>query len=374
MTTRSAHKQRHMFTLMLAICAPAQFAHSEPPTRAYDNRLAVIKNPSPLLGDHPEFVQPIIEERRFEAPILVDDKDADLDVRAWRFSYNARGIIEMPNRIRAASTAVIFVHPWGIDDSQGWKTPEPAGVCDFCTPTKNHLAARHTREVIDPLIARLRGSVGLVMYSLRGKEFPVHTNLYRSIRKQPTDAERAQGRQELKQILGSFDYTGQPLPKQLMLSETSPVKDYFAQFPGLDASAKYNHEGFWDLPMPVSDAVNIHPNDYVYFDEEGYPALRDFLKTQGIRHVLLVGYATDMCFCQTTAGYNNLSKDFNVFLVGDSTLATFPANNTPQYATNAHISFASLNQLITQASWIKLDSENASNSLSLRERAEVGAP
>jgi nicotinamidase-related amidase len=107
--------------------------------------------------------------------------------------------------------------------------------------------------------------------------------------------------------------------------------------------------------MPISDAVDMAPDDYVFYDEDGYPALREFLKDQKIRHVLLVGYATDMCFCLTTAGYNNLSQDFNVFLVGDATLATFPANSTPKYATNAHISFASLNQLITQESWIKLD-------------------
>jgi hypothetical protein len=338
-----------VISVVVASNSPAE----ETASRTYQNRLAPIENPQPLLADHPEFVQPIVEERRFEAPLLVDDEGADLEVRAWRFSYNARGIIEMPNRIKAANTAVIFVHPWGIDDSQGWKTPEPAGVCDFCTPTKNHLAARQTREVIDPFVGQLRGRVGLVMYSLRGKEHPVHTKLYRSIRKKPTEAEREQGRHELKEILGRFDYRGEPLPKELTLSADSPVKDYFAQFPGLDASAKYNHEGFWDLPMPVSDAVNIDPDDYVYYDEDGYPALRDFLKGQSVRHVLLVGYATDMCYCLTTAGYNNLSKDFNVFLVGDATLATFPANNTPRYATNAHISFASLNQLITQTSWVK---------------------
>ena len=45
-------------------------------------------------------------------------------MRAWRFSYNARGIIEVPNRLRADRTAVIVVHPWGIDDGQGWNTPE----------------------------------------------------------------------------------------------------------------------------------------------------------------------------------------------------------------------------------------------------------
>ncbi len=45
-----------------------------------------------------------------------------------------------------------MVHPWGIDDGSGWRTPEPAGAADFCTPEKNHLAGRHTREVIDPLL------------------------------------------------------------------------------------------------------------------------------------------------------------------------------------------------------------------------------
>jgi hypothetical protein len=342
-----------LFSALIAACAAQPSLAQQSEVRTYENRLTPLTNPQPLLADHSDFVQPVVEERRFEAPLLVNEDGADLDVRAWRFSYNARGIIEIPNHITAAKTAIIFVHPWGIDDSQGWKTPEPAGVCDFCTPTKNHLAARHTREVIDPFVADLRGSVGLVMYSLRGKEHPVHAKIYRSIRRKPTDAEREEGRRELKEILSQFDYRGEALPQELKLSAMSPVKDYFAQFPGLDATAKYNHAGFWDLPLPISDAVNIDPDDYVYYDEEGYPTLRDFLKSQGIHNVLLVGYATDMCFCATTAGYDNLSKDFNVFLVGDATLATFPANNTPKYATNAHISFASLNQLITQISWIK---------------------
>lgn len=362
MIARYGRNVYRMFGVALTAIAMLQSSLArDSTTRAYENRLTPLKNPPPLLADHPEFVKPVVEERRFEAPLLVDEDGADTDVRAWRFSYNARGIIEMPNRIRAANTAIIFVHPWGIDDSQGWKTPQPAGVCDFCTPTKNHLAARHTSEVIDPFIAKFRGSVGLVMYSLRDKEHPVHAKLYRSIRKQPTEAEREEGRRELQEILGNFDYRGRPLPKKLTLSADSPVKDYFAQFPGLDATAKYNNDGFWDLPMPISDAVNVQPDDYVYYDVEGYPALRDFLKRQGIRHVLLVGYATDMCFCATTAGYQNLSKDFNVFLVGDATLATFPANNTPKYATNAHISFASLNQLITQISWINPTPNVATN-------------
>ncbi|MFZ9822628.1 MAG: hypothetical protein ACO3E9_02315, partial [Gemmataceae bacterium] len=78
----------------------------------------------------------------------------------------------------------------------------------------------------------------------------------------------------------------------------------------------------------------------------------------GIRHVLLTGYATDKCYCRTTAGYENLAKDFNVFLVGDASLATFPANKSPRFAVNAAISYAALNQLITQVSWVRSDREN----------------
>lgn len=88
--------------------------------------------------------------------------------------------------------------------------------------------------------------------------------------------------------------------------------------------------------------INIYRDDVVIYDAERYSALKDFLSAHRIRHALLTGYATDMCFCKTTVGYENLSKDFNVFLVGDATLATFPANETPQHSTNAHISYAAL--------------------------------
>ena len=59
-----------------------------------------------------------------------------------------------------------------------------------------------------------------------------------------------------------------------------------------------------------------------------------------------------MCVCSTTAGYKNLSQDFDVFLVGDATIATFPGNPSPRFATNASVSYAVLDLLITQSSWI----------------------
>lgn len=325
----------------------------EPSSRIYENRLTLLQNPKPLLADYPEFIQPVEEHRRFEAPRLVNDKNADLSVRAWRFSYNARGIIELPNRLESQATAVIMVHPWGIDDGQGWKTPEPAGAADFCTPTKNHLAGRHTREVIDPFLKRMRQQVPLIMYSLIGKPDPIRKKLYRTFDYHPTEEERAQAARDLRAKLQSLPYRGEPLTSQMTLSADRPVIDYFRQFPGLSARDRQNGKGFWDVPVPVTSDITVHPDDVLIFDEEGYEPLKTFLTSHGIRHVLLTGYATDMCFCRTTAGYENLSKDFNVFLVGDATLATFPANATPKYATNAHISFASINHLITQVSWVR---------------------
>jgi len=326
----------------------------EAPPRVYENRLTRIESPTSLLADHPEFVAPISGVKRFEAPMLVDDEGADLDVRAWRFSYNARGVIEMPNRLKAANTAVIVVHPWGIDDGQGWRTPEPAGVCDFCTPEKNALAGRHTRAVVAPFVKRLRGEVALVMYSLIGGEDPIRKKLYRSINGRPSEADLRQGTQELDARLKSYRYEGQTLPEKFVLSNDRPVADYFRQFSGLDAGAPFNGTGYFQLPVPVCSDLPVHPDDVVFYDEQGYDPLRVFLKQQGVRHVLLAGYATDMCFARTTAGYENLSKDFNVFLVADATLATFPANDSPCHATNAAIAFAALNQLVTQTSWVRL--------------------
>jgi hypothetical protein len=337
---------------LLTLFAVNALVHAQS-TRVYDNRLTPIKNPAPLLADHPEYVEPIKTGPRFEAAMLIDDPDADLEVRAWRFSYNARGIIEVPNRLAAKHTAIVVVHPWGIDDGQGWTSPEPNGVAFCCTPFKNKLALRHMGDVINPFLEAWRDRVAVVSYSLPGVEDPVRKKIYRSVRQAPSETDRRDGAKELTAKLKSFKYEGQPLPQTLNVSTATPVVDYFKQFPGLDAGPRFNNAGFWDLPIPVAKPIDVAARDVVFYDAEGYPLLRDFLKKQGVRHVLLTGYNTDMCVCSTTAGYKNLRQDFNVFLVGDATLATFPAHDTPRYATTAAVSFAALDLFVTQTSWVR---------------------
>ena len=145
----------------------------EPAARSYENRLTLLENPPPLLADYPEFVEPVRELRRYEAPRLVNDEGGDLSVRAWRFSYNARGIIEMPNHLCAAQTALIMVHPWGIDDGQGWKSPEPAGAAFHCTPFKNALTLKHMKDVINPFLQAGREHVGLELVNTADELFHV---------------------------------------------------------------------------------------------------------------------------------------------------------------------------------------------------------
>jgi hypothetical protein len=322
-------------------------------TRTYSNRLTPITDPRPILADFPQFVAPIEETARFEAPVLVDDPKADLEVRAWRFSYNARGIIEVPNHLRSDRTAIVVVHPWGIDDGQGWDTPEPAGAAFQCTPVKNAIALDHAKEVINPFLIAWRDRVGAVVYSLPGTEDPIRAKLYRSVRSTPTPDDRAEGERELTATLRSFSYQGSALPEQIDVSTDTPTIDYFRAFRGLDAGPTYDPPGFWNLPIPVMKPIDVASDDVVIYDGEGYDLLRELLQSQGIRHVLLAGYNTDMCVCSTTAGYENLRKDFNVFLIGDATLATFPANPRPSLATNAAVSFAALDLFITQVSWIR---------------------
>jgi hypothetical protein len=350
-------RSRALLSLVASMSLTCGILAASAEERVYQNCLTPIDKPRPILADFPEFVAPVEDSRRFESPRLIDDPDANLTLRSWRFSYNARGIIEIPHRLDTSKTAVIVVHPWGVDDGQGWQTPEPAGAAFACTPEKNQLMLEHASQIVNPFLKRLRGNAGLIMYSLPGKEDPIRSKVYRSFRSRPSEDERKSGLQELREKLTSFEYTGEPLPETIELTSGMPAIDYFNQFPGLQAGDQYNNAGFWDLPIPVMQPIDVHSDDVVIYDADGYPALKTFLQSQKIQHVLLCGYHADMCVCSTTAGYENLRQDFNVFLVGDALQATFPANGSAKYATNQAVSFASLKLLITQVSWVRLDGE-----------------
>ena len=99
MNERAGKPQRVVALVVLGLTVTVH-GGEDPPTRVYESYLKPIANPGPLLADYPQFVEPVREVARFEAPALINDAGADLDIRPWRISYNARGIIEVPNRLR----------------------------------------------------------------------------------------------------------------------------------------------------------------------------------------------------------------------------------------------------------------------------------
>jgi hypothetical protein len=318
----------------------------------YSTGFLPVRIPAPILADYQRYIEPLQTDDRYLASPLVDEPDGDLLVRSWRWWYNARGIIEMENRLDAAATAVVIVHPWGIDDGHGLKTPDPAGVSFFCTYTKNQVALAHMRDVIDPFLAKIREHVSIVGYSLPGTEDPIRKLLYASIHTRPEALDVEEGERQLGRTLDAWSFSGDAIPSTFELDSRHPVSSYFAHAPSTHTCHGYDGDFRTHLPMPLSVGIQHAPDDLVFYDGEGYEPVRDFLRARGIRHILLAGYATDMCVISTTCGYKNLSRDFNLFLVGDATMATFPGSTTPRFATQTAIANAALTQLVTQVSWI----------------------
>jgi hypothetical protein len=259
----------------------------------YLNSLGENREPLPILADHPDFVEPLVFERRFLAPPVVHDENADMEVRSWRYWYNARGIIEMVNRLDSRATAIIDLMAWGVGDGAVSQT----GVVLAGTPEKNALFSRQIEEVINPFLERIGGRTALVGHTL----------------------------------------------------------------PGIESRS-----------VPLARTLRRLPNDLVFSDAEGYGRMRDSLRAKGIRHILVIGFIEkpeilpthpsiesirvgDIAGKQTDRpGIEQLGKDFNVFLVGDTIRTTFPASTTPRYASQAALARLSGGYMITQASWVRM--------------------
>ncbi len=288
-------------------CLFAAFVAGEASSQEY----SPVESPDEILAVWPEstvdwtkHVKPICKDefRRFLGSALVEEPDGDLLVRAWKFlpeipGHATSGLVESRNRLKSKETAVVIVHPWGLEDGQGWKGPQAYnryGYAFMGLYEDNVLCLAHLKDVVRPFVNAMRGRVGLVGYSLPGTPDAIRGKLYRDYgQKRPSAAQRQQGRAELEA--------------------------YFGGLGGKD----------WPDYIPVSSNLDYQVEDVVIYDGLGYPALRDYLAAQGIKCVLLGGYCTDMCVISTTAGYRNLAQDFPVFLVGNITLAAWPTTPEP---------------------------------------------
>ncbi len=319
----------------------------------YDNRIKKIKAPSPLLKGNQSMISTVYNsEERYEGNPLIYNKGADIVVRAWRYSHRVRGIIELNNYIDSEKTAVIIVHPWGVDDDNLLNTSEPCGATFMGTPEKNALYHKHLKEVVLPFIDKMRDSIDEILYSLPGEEDEIRKLFYHSVSTPSGKLDRKKGQIEYEKLLKKYSFSGNQLPDSFQLNGDSLTRSYFKNFSGIGADEFYDGD-FWKVPLLLASDISYKGTDKVIYDGEGYEIVKSYLKEKGIENILLCGYATDACVVSTTAGYENLEKDFNVFVVGDCTLATFPAVNSAGEFTSVALCKASISHFITETAWIQ---------------------
>jgi hypothetical protein len=285
-------------------------------------------DPDTILGDWPDYVDPIgpYDYDRYTDDPIVDAIGADLVVRAWRWSDAVGGIVETENQLRSDNTALILVHPWGIDDGQGWAWPQAYEAYGYVFEglyDDNQLYLQQVDEIARPLVDGLRGRLPVILYALPGVADSLRTRRYRSFDTLPSAGERAVAQGEIEATLAAL--TGNA----------------------------------WPSAIPVVAGLDPAPDDLVNYDDEGLQTLVDNLRALGVEHVLLGGWATDMCVVTTTAGYAQLATAFDVFLVGDATLAAWPLTAAPpngyvpRSTLDALFDAASLDGVaVTQVSWL----------------------
>lgn len=313
----------------------------------YENTLTPIPS-TPLLGYNPDFFDPIYEELHYEASPLIMDPNGTLKVRVWRYSYNARGIIELDNYLDPEKTAILIAHPWGVEHVPLWMDPNRSGTVFYCTPRKNGDYLHHVKEVLNPFLKKVRREVKNIIYTLPGDLDSTNSKIYSTTITKTTREAREEGMREYKEAV-RYHHCDIEIPQQLDIDQNHITASYFSQFPGLiDNTCCRN------IPKIVTSNIDVGLDDVVFFDDQGYAALRDFLKKQGIKHILLGGYSNsnDMFLNVTTANYVDLTRDFNVIIIGDATMGLFPGMHSPPACSSANISHLSLEHFITQFSWI----------------------
>ena len=112
-------------------------------------------------------------------------------------------------------------------------------------------------------------------------------------------------------------------------------------------------EGFWDLPLSVNSDAKMYDNDGVMYNAESHSPLREFLKKIGVRHILLTGCATVMCFCRTMTRYKKLFQEGQHCPGWRCYADDVSHSNFSKHAANVHVAFAVLSQLIVQVCWIR---------------------
>ena len=335
--------------VLLLLCWPLVRSQGNRPPFALTNRLTPIQEPKPLLADRPEIRRAGPRACTLEAPAWWTTERADLHVRAWRWSYNARGIIEMPHHLRAkrppwswfirrASMMVRVEHR----SRRAWPTLHAA---------KNHRRPPHAR-VIQP-VPQSPFKVAFVMY-LPSDEKARCASSRRSFNHTPS-GQASRRCWELRRKLTSFHLSRRAAPATLQLLSRQAGGHYFQAIPGPDAGRATTTPAFGTCRSP-SRATSTCTRTASWSKTPRLEPLKKFLLQHGVRHILLTGYATDMCFARTCAGPSRERVEGLQCLSRRRPPRWRPSRRTrPRRHERPHLLRRARSPDRTQVSWIRFD-------------------
>jgi hypothetical protein len=275
--------------------------------------------------------------------------DGNLIVDSWRYSYNLRGIIRMENSLNPKKTALLVVHPLAIDDGSGLITPNPNGAIHFGTSKKNKVANDVIKKVTNPFLNQYRGKVSKICIDLQGREDGLRNKTYPSISNKGKIINKTS--KILLRNITKNKFKGNSIEKKLLLNKNFILTDYFKKFPSLNAGSRYNG-GFEKISFPVNQNLEVCEDDIVFYDGDGWNKSLKYLKMIGVKHILAIGFSMDVCLRRRI---DYLKKHFNIIIVSDASLATFPGPNNPNSIMEFKSYDQSLDYFITSTTRIRME-------------------
>ena len=169
------------------------------------------------------------------------------------------GIIEVPNRLSSSRTAVIVVHPWGIDDGQGLAQPRAGRRRVSMHPGEEQDRARACRQGHRSRFSRPCAVKLAYSWAIAFRELRIRSGGRSTARSAASPQSRNAGKaSESSRPSSKASITaGSQYPVRSTVDSQTPALAYFKQFPGLDAGPAFDGTRILELPIPVMKPIEV---------------------------------------------------------------------------------------------------------------------
>ncbi len=306
-----------------------------------------------FLNHYPPYFDSIVLENSISgAPIILKDSSM-LSIRAMRYSYNFRSMIIHDINIDPQETALIVIHPIDIDNGE-ISTVMPLGAYFMGTPSKNTIASKHMKEVLNPFIQKMRKQLKKIIFIMPFYSKTDLVKLY-SMKGDTYQGIDSNYLNEYLLKINKYNYEGIDTHLPLILKGRSILNSYFNEFPGLMLNNTKNNIEFSKLPFRINRDIILSEGDLILFDDMSLESFDSLLLSMDIKNLIYSGYAMDLCVKKLNQGYEKTAPLYNIFVCIDAGLTTFPGDDGLNKYNTVNALNTSFLYFITQIGWIKIN-------------------